>query len=365
MENKVVQKAGENSQQIQVQTMVVNQGIEEKRAREIFMEMFEVTRKELTKEAEEKAMSRVRAFEDILIQKFAKTNSAMEQFADPAFQMLLTSAHKVAVSTEKNGDYLILTELLAHRVKRGNDRNSGAGIKKAIEIVGDIAEEALMGLTLIYSVEKIIPKTGVIEQGLEVLDNLFSKLIYDKLPEGKEWIENLAILNAIRITEYNDFSRVEDFYAQRLSGYSCVGIKKGTETYFRALEMLESKELTDVLIDHELNDGYVRLALVEKENIENLKRIFTDSSNGCETKEMLSDEEKDILYKVYEMYEKNEVLSNSIKNKLKNQIKTKLNLLKIIEWMGKIKPSFVITPIGRVLAHANAQKLEEGFPPLD
>ena len=45
MKNNQEQKAGDNSQQIQAGIVVIKQGIEEKRAREIFMEMFENSRK--------------------------------------------------------------------------------------------------------------------------------------------------------------------------------------------------------------------------------------------------------------------------------------------------------------------------------
>ena len=365
MENKVIQKAGENSQQIQAQTVIFNQGIEEIRARQIFMEMFEVTRKELSREATEEAKKRVLAFEDKLIKKFQKIDGALEQFADPAFQMILTSAHKTAVSTENDDDYLILSELLAHRVKKGNDRKSSAGVRKAIEIVNDVTEEALLGLTVIYAWEKIVPESGVIEHGLNILDNLFSKLIYDELPVGKEWIENLAILNAIRITDFKSFLKVEDSYSQRLEGYSCVGIKKETETHVKALQMLKDKNMDCVLIDHELNDGYVRLALVEKDRIELLKRTTIDMTTGeSKTKELLKDE-KEVLYQIYDMYEKNDKIHNDVKNNLKMEIRKRVNLLKLIEWVQNIKQSFDITPVGSVLAHANAQKIEEEFPALD
>ena len=39
MENKQVQKAGNNAQQLQANNMIVNLGIDEKRAREICQEM--------------------------------------------------------------------------------------------------------------------------------------------------------------------------------------------------------------------------------------------------------------------------------------------------------------------------------------
>ena len=41
MANKQIQEAGDNSQQLQASNMIVNIGIDEKRAREIYQEMHE------------------------------------------------------------------------------------------------------------------------------------------------------------------------------------------------------------------------------------------------------------------------------------------------------------------------------------
>lgn len=126
--SKQKQKAGDNSQQFQVQTMIVNNGIEEKRAREIFQEMLDVARKDLTQEAREIAIERVGKFEDDLIPKIEKIEGAINAFADPDFQFALTSAHKTAAATERENDYELLSELLIHRVHKKGNKNSCAGI---------------------------------------------------------------------------------------------------------------------------------------------------------------------------------------------------------------------------------------------
>jgi hypothetical protein len=69
MGNKQNQKAGANSQQLQADNMIVNLGIDEKRAREIYQEMNLQVRKDYTTEALEIANARVAEFENKLLPK--------------------------------------------------------------------------------------------------------------------------------------------------------------------------------------------------------------------------------------------------------------------------------------------------------
>ena len=48
-----------------------------------------------------------------------------------------------------------------------------------------------------HAVENFIPLTGDINQGLDVLNSLFGKILYSKLPVGQEWLDHLDILNAV------------------------------------------------------------------------------------------------------------------------------------------------------------------------
>ena len=364
MENKQSQKAGDNSQQIQAGMIVVNNGIEEKRAREIFMEMFENARKNFSLEAAEEAKKRVIEFENDLIPRMQKVEGALEAFSDPSFQVMLTSAHKTAAITEKKDDYAILSELLLHRIKKGNDRNSIAGISKAIEVVNEIPEEALLALTVMYAWTTILPQSGNISEGLDALERLFSSLIYDKLPEGVTWIEQLDVLNAVRITDFGNFKKLNEFYAEFLNGYYCLGIKKDTEDYNKAIELLKSKKLEFILIENELNNEYVRLSIVNEAQIDDLQLDMINIKNLQLLKRQLSSEEKDILHQVYSMYDKN-TSKDEINRFFTSEIEKRPNLCKIKNWIEKIPKSFNITPIGRVLAHANAQRCNKEFPPLD
>lgn len=180
MSDKQVQKAGNNAQQLQAEIINITNvsGIDEKRAREIFNEMYDIARKDFTQDAYQCANDRVAKFEEAFMPKMLKVEGALQKFSDPSFQFLITEAHKTAAATEREADYDLLSELLLHRVKKDKDRKVRVGIKKAIEIVDQVDDDALCALTVAYTVERLFPATGSIIQGLNVLENVFSKLCY-------------------------------------------------------------------------------------------------------------------------------------------------------------------------------------------
>ena len=66
MSDKQVQKAGNNAQQLQAEIINITNvsGIDEKRAREIFNEMYDIARKDFTQDAYQCANDRVAKFEE-------------------------------------------------------------------------------------------------------------------------------------------------------------------------------------------------------------------------------------------------------------------------------------------------------------
>lgn len=88
--DKQTQKAGDNSQQFQANTIIINQGIDEKRAREICTETFEIAKRDFTQEAMACAIERVKKLEDRLMTRMLPIEGAINSFSNPAFQVLLT-----------------------------------------------------------------------------------------------------------------------------------------------------------------------------------------------------------------------------------------------------------------------------------
>lgn len=66
------QKAGDNVTQIQGTNITIVQGIDEKRAREMCVEIYEIAKRDLSQYAYDTANERVKKFEDSLILKMEK-----------------------------------------------------------------------------------------------------------------------------------------------------------------------------------------------------------------------------------------------------------------------------------------------------
>ncbi|MDE7355793.1 MAG: hypothetical protein K2N21_03365 [Rikenellaceae bacterium] len=80
----VIQKAGDNAQQFQIQNLTI--GIDEKRAREIYDEKYTIAKRDFTEEALRIADERIKEFESRLIPKMEVVNDGLKVFADPSFQ---------------------------------------------------------------------------------------------------------------------------------------------------------------------------------------------------------------------------------------------------------------------------------------
>jgi hypothetical protein len=360
-----IQKAGDNSKQIQVHNINVINGVDEKRAREIFDEKYCLAKKDFTAEALRVANYRVKELEDKLIPKIEAIDGGLKAFADPSFQLLLVEAQKSAAATERPVDYDLLSELLVHRIEKGFDRHIRTGIHRAIDIIEDISDEALLGLTIVHSLSTFTPSTGNILEGLDVLNNMFGKIIYSHLPKGYQWIEHLDILDAIRINQYGKFNPIEDIYTKGLSGYTKIGIRKNSENHKKAIAILESNCLSssNLIVEHALNNGYVRLNLC---NELSLNYMLLSVNIGSQVINIpLSTQQKEAMTSLYTLYDNDEVIANQVVTEFIKQWDLRENLRKLKEWWREIPKSFSITSIGRVLAHANAQRCDSNLPPLN
>jgi len=362
------QKGGDGSTNIQTDKMIVNVGIDEKRAREIYQEMNLQLRKDYSQEALVIANRRVTEFENRLMPKMEEVNGALEAFADPSFQLLLVEAQKTAASTERPADYDLLSELLIHRFEKGENRFARAGISRAVEIVDKIDDDALLGLTVSHSVSNFLPVSGNVHQGLDVLNDLFGKIFYGKLPVGNDWLDHLDILDAARLSSFGNMKKIEQYYPEQLAGYVEGGIEKNSENYDKAIEILKSKNLPqNTLVDHAFNGDFVRINIPNQNQISSLTLHQQIQHNG---KMMilpipLSEEQINAINSVYGLYKQDGKIKQENVKLFMEEWDKRPKLKTLREWWDNIGTSFQITAVGKVLAHSNAQRCDKNLPPLN
>ena len=367
MTNKQNQKAGDNSQQLQADKMIVHIGIDEKRAREIYQEMNLQLRNDYSQEALTIANSRVAEFENRLLPKMEAVDGALEAFADPSFQLLLVEAQKTAASTERPADYDLLAELLIHRFQKGENRITRAGISRAVEIVDEISDDALLGLTVFHSVSNFFPASGDILQGLNVLNDLFGKIFYGRLPSGNEWLDHLDILDAVRINSFGNLKKIEQYYPEMLVGYIEVGIEKGSENHNKAIELITASRLPqNILVEHSLNSSFLRIPLSNRNQIDSLTLQHQIAHNGKTfvVPLQLTEEQKKSIISIYDLYHQDENLKQKNIKILMEEWDKRQNLKTLREWWNNINTNIQLTSVGRVLAHSNAQRCDKNLPPM-
>lgn len=198
-------------------------------------------------------------------------------------------------------------------------------------------------------------------------DDIFS------LPKGYDWLDHLDILNTIRVSHLGNMKKLNQYYSEQLSGYVDVGIKKDSENYTKAHELLQQVDLpsTATLVEHELRLGYVRLPLVNKDNIDSLSltknQVIINSGQvlTIPVNQELNRKQKDTLNEIYELYENNQQLKNENITKFIEIWDSYDSLKKVHDWWDNLPQSFTITAAGKVLAHVNAQRCDPSLPPLN
>ena len=363
MENNVQsQRAGEHSQQIQVLNPTIVCGIDEKRVREVCSEIAAETIKQCTAEATATATARIEEFTTTLISRIERIEEDFHSFAEPDFQFSLRSAQKTAAASDREADYEMLSELLVHRIEKKGERKTRASISKAIEIVNEIDDDALCALTVVYAIESWVPSTGIISEGYKVLNSLFQSLLYRPLPSGFDWAYHLDILNALR-TSSLELKKLAAYYPNFLDGYICAGLQKDSESYQKAIDILNSANLPHILLtDHELLNGYVRLPTRTQGLISDIIfPCFTDATSTFSIRKANS-QEMIALNEVWALYSDDSKLKKQVRNEFMQRWDTYQALHTVHTWWDSIPRSFTITPIGKVLAHANAQRYNKSVP---
>ncbi len=365
---KQSQKAGDNSQQIQADTVIYQTGISEQRVREIFAEMSEQAIAENTEEAHEVATQRINQLEDQLIPRLQTIENEFQSFSDPAFQVLLRKAQLAAACSERQDDYKILAELLLHREKNKASIKKKASISKAVEIVDQIDDDSLVALTMFLMMENFRPMSGNILEGLNVISNLYGKINLQTLPNDELWIDNLSILGAITTSHIGKLKKFEDYFSENLSGYMCVGLKKDSHEYAQALKLMGACNMGPGVFDNNiLIDGYVRLPVASRDGISELlmDSIVNVDGNMEYRKAPISVERIACLEKVFDMYSKDKDALTRAKSNFSKLLHSFEPIHTAIEWWNSIPYAISLTSVGRAIGHTNAKSIDSTLPDLD
>ena len=362
------QKAGRGSTQIKVDQYVVNNvsnGLSEREVRNIVQAEATKIIAEANESAKQIANTRVDSFSDILIKRLIESDN-LEELRNPAMHLIIRKAQEAAICTDDKSDHEMLSELLVYRAEHPNDKNATSSVKKAIAEIDSISKDALDALTISFSIMSFTPVSGFIEDGLQAIDALFGKMLRKiSLPTNNDWIENLEITNIIRVSSFGRLKKYEEIARDNFSGYFVLGIKKESDNYVKALDILSANNLPkSILVHNTLDNNYVRIVTPSLEKISEMGLI------NAKTRllEKFSEAQVKAIKNIIDLYETNSGAFNNMEKRFKELLSSYKSISEVKEWWDRLAGSgicFSITPVGRVLANTNAQRIDPNLPDLN
>ena len=365
--DKQVQKAGDNSTQIQANAVYVV-GIDEKRAREVYTEMSEQTIAQCTSEAAATANARIGKFKEELIPRVERIEKDFRSFSDPSFQVLLKKAQLTAACTGRDSDYAILAELLTHRIKNKDNVKKKASIQRAIEVIDQIDDDSLVALAILHAVNMFWPNSGLITIGLQSLSQLYESIGCSRLPSDGQWIDNLLVVGAITTIPFSVLPKYEERFRKLLDGYVTTGIKKGSENYKKAVDILINNRIsTNELVDHELLPGYVRLAFAKQKDYSNFSMEYREIINGkiVDTPHPITNNQINCFNDIFDCYDNSFAAQSQVEQNWRILLRSYAPISKTMDWWDSLKGNYQLTAIGRTIAHTYAKQIDPNLPDLD
>ncbi len=365
--NNQTQKGGDNSTQIQAGTInYIYQGITEEKAKEICRYECQKALQQWAQNAHDTANERISKLEEKVLPKMVKYDKELRIFSDPSFQILLRKAQISAACSERDEDYEMLSDLLLHRAEQSDNRSRKLGIEKAIEVVDKVDEVALIALSLVYAIDKFIPISLNVDEGINALANLYTKIIGCKsLPDGTEWMEHLDLLSAIRMnsTGIGSFNKMENFVPQKLHNYFVCGIENSSVQYEQIVERFKKCGLSmSCFTPYPLKSGFLQLN-IPTNNIDELS-ITRTTTQGLSIQIPLTTEQKDCISFAIQMAAKEDLNDENMKLEFWKIWNKHPILSRIKDWWNKLPVLFTITPMGKALANAYIKGKDPTVPSL-
>lgn len=359
--------SGENSPAVNASEgpVIINYGITEERCRTIFDEKLSIALQNYSAEAVFVAKERTFKFRQKLVPRLGEEENGFESFTDPSFQFLLIEAQKAAASSNREADYDILSEMLATRVKMGNNRELHIGINKAVDMLPYVSDSQLAGITVAFCLTILSPRVNNINEALSIVNDVYGKIIGDvELPSGRGWLESLEAGGLVKNVglSMHSFKPFREIILSSMERFTCTGIKKDSERYKEAVKVLQEGNLpASMILEHELNSDFVRLYPMDVNSINDV--ALNVNKEGTIETIPLSDEQKKCVKRIFDLYEGEYSLREDFKNRFINKCKDYLYLKIVMEWWDKNTSLFFEqTIVGKILSNANANKCDARIP---
>lgn len=262
LNNNTSQQTGDNSNAIQINNLEIHKtGFTPNEIIDIYNKISEPLYKEWTQNAIQEIHNRLNSFQEKIIERLLKLENAQKAFSDPAFQFLLRDTQKVAGISGEEITYDLLVDLLEKKINEINKKNDNTLYKRAVEIIESIDIDLLSIITTYKLIFSRIPLSFNYKKGIRDLANSFKQLHIDKIQLSNDIVDKLELLNLTRISSISNRTNLYGIIINNCDGYLALGIKKNSEEYLKALELLNSINFSNsILKENEFFPEYVKFS---------------------------------------------------------------------------------------------------------
>jgi len=328
------QEAGDGSTNLQGKSIVINQGISYRDAKEIALDVFKANSLELSQEAAVTAASRAEKLADDFLENLnEKHQEAIKNLNQPALQMALFDAQKAYVTTGDEDLESLLVDILVERATEENRTIKQITLDESLKVAPKLTSEQFDVLTINFLISKT-KNSDILS--LETLKAYLEKYIIpfvENITNDSSCYEHLAYAGCGSFMETSTIKPIEELFRTSYQGV----FQKGFAKEEFELEIGDISKFSNTVMPHfELTDKLQINAL----NIDMIEKTSTENS--------YSDTEKNNIIKLFNKYLMN---VQEVKEKVieLNPIMEKLFDL----WSSTSMNKFKLTTVGIAIAQAN------------
>jgi hypothetical protein len=347
-DDKQEQRAGRGSQQVQAGRDIVNvYNVYTAGDAQAYLDESRdgVLARELSSDALPVAASRVVDFDSRLVKRLVK-DDLLEELRNPGYQLALNKARISAGASERDGDIDTLVELLGVRASR-DDRKTRASVAKAVEIVDDVDDTALEGLTLYVGGALLMPGALHVEAFLSEWAEAIGRVPRTDLPVGIDWLEHLHILGAIRLDTSNThrLSTMSSWIGNARPGFLSPGFPEADKAEVIEACALHLGENSQFFTKHEFKTGFSR-SLFSSES--QLRYYYGQRDVPAHS--------LDNVVEILKTSAGFAVVDPSVKSDFMDRFNSYSTLAVYENWRSTIKHPIYVTHVGKALVWASLQK---------
>jgi hypothetical protein len=196
MTDRQEQRGGDGPNLQAGRDIVLQAGLSVGDAHAIYDSKTALLRAELTAEAEELVSARISRLEQTL---FARLGSPelLGAFKNPDFQFNLLEAQRSASRTGDTGDIDLIVDILVQRAESPESPRLRVATRRALETVGQLSNDALTGLTVLWYGTTLSPAAYVLSDFLGHMNQQLAPLVAG-LPTDDKWLGDLSLLDCIQ-----------------------------------------------------------------------------------------------------------------------------------------------------------------------